>query len=266
MSDFLGIIISILGVLITMLTSFAVIFAAITTWYGFKYRRDANLNLRKDYHITISETYENFVDALDDPEKMKQEKFDIKLLGFFNSPLSKKGYRRNLKLKGSFGKAFLLNQFKNWDSIEENFYLRKKVKINTFALKNDLLDEKITDSNELVKLLALVCIALFTDSIDMIKVDTEYQKIINYFTNVASSSPRQLKKAYKTLGAFATGTIKASNYKTRAKAKESVAKVSANPSTVEGDNKNSASSSSVSTDNSTTTTTPEENDPTLNEE
>ncbi len=242
MSDFLAIIISILGVLLTALTSFAVFFAAITTWYGFKYRRDANLNLRKDYHITISETYANFVDALDDSEKMKQEKYDIKLLGFFYSPLSRKGYKRNLKLKGSLGKTFLLNQFKNWETIDQDFYLKRKVKINTFALKNDLLDEKIDDNKELVKLLVLICIALFTDSIDMIKVDTKYQKIISYFTNMASASPRQLKKAYKSIGSFTTGTIKITNSKSKKNVSNDSTKVESNTS----DNDKKAETSSNS--------------------
>lgn len=254
MSDFFGIIISILGVLLTLLTSFAVFFAAITTWYGFKYRRDANLNLRKDYHITISETYENFVESLSDDEKMSQEKYDIKLLGFFYSPLSKKGYKRNLKLKGTFGKTFLLNQFKNWEDINQDFYLRKKVKINTFALKNDLIEEKIEDNKELVKLLTLICIALFTDSIDMIKVDSKYQKIIHYFTSVASSSPRQLKKVYKSLGSFATETIKITNIKTNKNSSSKVAKP------------NTSTLSSAETKEDNSTTNHQETDLTLNED
>lgn len=186
-----------LAILFALLTSIAVIFAAITTWYGFKYRRDANLSLRKDYHIAISETYNKFISNLDNEEEMINESYDLKLLGYFSSPLSQK--RRGMRI--NFGKTtntkmrnFVINQFKNWESIEDDFYIKKNLKFNDFAKKMGLIEEEITDKNELVKILTLLNIALLTDSIHMIKNTGKYEKLVNFIISFNSLSPKRTRR------------------------------------------------------------------------
>ena len=116
-----------IAMMFALLTSFAVIFAAITTWYGFKYRRDTNLNLRKDTHISIAETFDKFIKNLDNRDVINQEYYDLKLLGFFNSPLvvKRKGLKLNFSKSNTRLRNLLIREFKNWESIDGDFYIKR---------------------------------------------------------------------------------------------------------------------------------------------
>lgn len=65
--------------------------------WGFKYKKDTNIDLRKKIHEDIIKNFTLFFEYLNDQEKMKESSVDIKLLTHFKSPITKRKYRDRLK-------------------------------------------------------------------------------------------------------------------------------------------------------------------------
>lgn len=172
------------------LTSSIMIFAGVffSIW-GFKYKKDTNIDLRKKIHEDIINSFALFFEYLNDQEKMKESSVDIKLLTHFKSPITKKKYRdrlTNLK-KLNFDQKLIFNQFRDYKQIKDDFYIRKNVSFNNFALKNKIIEEKITDRKELIFILTLFNVAFFTETFSLIKItNKKYDKIYKHIYKICT--------------------------------------------------------------------------------
>lgn len=155
--------------------------------WGFKYKKDTNIDLRKKIHEDIINNFTLFFEYLNNQEKMKESSVDIKLLTHFKSPITRKKYRdrlNNLK-KLNFDQKLIFNQFRDYKNIKDDFYIRKNLSFNYFALKNKIINEKITDRRELIFILVLFNIAFFTESFSLIKItNKKYEKIYKHIYKI----------------------------------------------------------------------------------
>ncbi|BDV03631.1 MAG: hypothetical protein HPPSJP_3520 [Candidatus Hepatoplasma scabrum] len=155
--------------------------------WGFKYKKDSNINLRKKIHEDIISNFNFFIEYLNNQQKMKESTSDIKLLTHFKTPITKKRYRDRIKKfkKLNFDQKIIFDQFRNYKQIEDDFYIRKNVTFNNFAIKNKIIEEKINDRKENIFILTLLNIALFTESFSFIKITEEkYDKIYKHIYKI----------------------------------------------------------------------------------
>ncbi|BDV03630.1 MAG: hypothetical protein HPPSJP_3510 [Candidatus Hepatoplasma scabrum] len=170
--------------IVTSIMAFIGIFYAI---WDFKYRKDSNINLRKDIDEDIIKNFYLFLEGIKEKNKMKNSKADIKLLTYFGSPITRRRYRDSLKKikKLNFDHRLIFEQFKNYERIKDDFYIRKNVTFNNFAMKNKIIEQKINNKNELIFILVLFNIALFTETLALINIDNnKYEKIYKYIYKI----------------------------------------------------------------------------------
>lgn len=173
--------------LLGLLTSIMAFIGIFYTIWDFKYRKDSNINLRKSTYEDIVKNFYLFLDGLNEKDKMKDSQADIKLLTYFRSPITKRKYRDSLKKikKLNFDQKLIFDQFKNYEIITDDFYIRKSVKFNDYAIKNNMIKEKITDRKELIFILTLFNIALFTETLSLISLENKkYEKIYKYIYKI----------------------------------------------------------------------------------
>ena len=192
-------VIEVITIIITSVMSFILFFSVwfgiMTNVFGFKYRRDANLGLRKDYHINILENYYEFIENFEDMEKMKEGKYDVKLLGFLSSPLSPKKYRDSITKNSILESESLLEELKNWKTLENDFMINKKSSFKTFIKKRNL-DFEIENKKDALTIIILLLINLNTDTIELVIVEDKYKRVLKYFKQI-SLTKKQLKRKVK---------------------------------------------------------------------
>ncbi len=195
MTEVIGVITIVITSIMSFILFFSVWFGIMTNIFGFKYRRDANLGLRKDYHINIIENFYNFLDNYENEEKMKEAKYDIKLLSFLYSPLSPKKYRDSIKKNFIIDDDVLIEQFKNWRNIENDFMINKNTSFNEFSIKRNI-GFQIENKEDALILIIVLLIYLKTDTLDLIIIDEKYLNVAKYFKHL-SLSKKQLKRKVK---------------------------------------------------------------------
>ncbi len=181
----------------TTVSTIMILFGVIVTVYGFKYRRDNNLNLRKDIHFQIADNYYALIENIDNFEKLEENKSELHLITLIYSPITKKKFKfnNNLLIK----KSTLINEMKNWRDITDDFKLSENFTFKELISKKPEYKSLGESREKIINSLFLISIALFTDSIEVIKYDKIYKKLVKETTGISRASSRSIKKITKNL-------------------------------------------------------------------
>lgn len=174
-------------VTLSILTTIMAFIGIFYTIWDFKYRKDLNINLRKTTAENILKNFYLFIDGILDKEKLKNSKADLKLITYFKSPITKRRYIDSVKKikRLKFDHKLIFEQFKNHERIIDDFYVSKNLKFNDYALKHKIIQKKITEKKEILFILLLLNIALFTEAFSLISIqDEKYNKIYKYIYKV----------------------------------------------------------------------------------
>src|ERR1051325_4071619 len=76
-------------------------------------------------------------------------------------------------------------QFKDYKKVEDDFYIRKNLKFNDYALRNNIIEEKITNKREIIFVLLLLNVAIFTETLPIVKIkNAKYDKLYKYIYKI----------------------------------------------------------------------------------
>lgn len=155
--------------------------------WGFKYKKDTNIDLRKKTHEEIIESFSLFMKNLNNDQEMIKSDAYFKLLTHFKIPITRRKYRDSIKKikKLNFDQKLIFEQFKDYKKIEDDFYIRKNLKFNDYALKNNIIEEKVTNRKEIIFVLLLLNVAIFTETLPIVKIkNAKYDKLYKYIYKI----------------------------------------------------------------------------------